>query len=432
MQASDVVPVVALVVLLAIAYRHPRGSIEAGGGLLAAGATVATGALTGGGLRSELGHLGPVVGFLAAILVVADQCRAEGLFDAIGARLAGRPGRQLLGLVFVVAVLVTATLSLDATVVLLTPVVVAATALRPGVRVAGELACVRLANSASLVLPVANLTNLLAMPRLHLTFGAFFVRMLPGWLVVLGVEYVVLQWFARRQPSPQRAGEPEAGRPADRSPGQPDRRTLPPLPRLPLVVVAVMLVGFAVASPFGVPPVWVALVAALVLAGRNLARRRTAAVRVARSAHLPFAVFVLCLGIVVAALARGGFGDAVARVIPTAGPGGGLGLRHLLLLAAIGAVVANLVNNLPATLLLVPLAAPLGTTALLGLLIGINVGSSMTWTGSLANLLWRRTLHASGRPVPSRAFHLAGVLASPVAIVLAVAVLDGWTRLIGT
>ena len=46
-----------------------------------------------------------------------------------------------------------------------------------------------------------------------------------------------------------------------------------------------------------------------------------------------------------------------------------------------------------------PLLAPLGTPAVLAALLGLNIGSGLTWTGSLANLLWRRTLvrTASGR-----------------------------------
>ena len=59
-------------------------------------------------------------------------------------------------------------------------------------------------------------------------------------------------------------------------------------------------------------------------------------------------------------------------------------------------VLANLLTNLSATLLLVPMLAPLGTTAVLAALLGLNIGSGLTYTGSLANLLWRRTLVRHG------------------------------------
>ena len=61
----------------------------------------------------------------------------------------------------------------------------------------------------------------------------------------------------------------------------------------------------------------------------------------------------------------------------------------------IAAVLANLINNLPATLvLLAALGASPAAGAVLAILIGVNVGPNLTYTGSLATLLWRRVLHA--------------------------------------
>ena len=77
---------------------------------------------------------------------------------------------------FVVAALTTAVLSLDATVVLLTPVVLATT-VRAGVRDRPHVyACAHLSNSASLLLPVSNLTNLLAFSASGLTFSQLRAR----------------------------------------------------------------------------------------------------------------------------------------------------------------------------------------------------------------------------------------------------------------
>ncbi len=70
------------------------------------------------------------------------------------------------------------------------------------------------------------------------------------------------------------------------------------------------------------------------------------------------------------------------------------------MIALVATALANVVNNLPATLLLVPLVAPLGVTAVMAALIGLGVGSGLTYTGSLANLLWRRTLRRPGMTRP--------------------------------
>ena len=122
---------------------------------------------------------------------------------------AGRP-RRLLAVVFGTAAVTTAVLSLDTTVVLLTPVVFA-TASRLGVRARPHLyACAHLANSASLLLPVSNLTNLLAFAMSGLAFGRFAALMALPWLAVIGVEYVVFGRFFGTDLAP---GRPRAGRP---------------------------------------------------------------------------------------------------------------------------------------------------------------------------------------------------------------------------
>jgi arsenical pump membrane protein len=95
--------------------------------------------------------------------------------------------------VFVVASVVTAVLSLDATVVLLTPVVFATAAalrVRPKPHV---YACTHLANSASLLLPASNLTNLLAFADSGLSFARFAALMSLPWVVAIGVEYAVFR-----------------------------------------------------------------------------------------------------------------------------------------------------------------------------------------------------------------------------------------------
>ena len=78
----DGVPLAALLVLLAVAYLHPREWVEAAVAVGCGGAALATGTLGERGLRAETGRLLPVVAFLMAILVVAECCRAAGLFTA--------------------------------------------------------------------------------------------------------------------------------------------------------------------------------------------------------------------------------------------------------------------------------------------------------------------------------------------------------------
>lgn len=373
----------------------------------AAGLVIATGAISLGHAREEAARLGPVVGFLAAVLVLAHFCDVEGLFQACGAwmarRAAGSPGR-LLGAVFVLASVITAVLSLDATVVLLTPVVFA-TAARAGVRARPHLyACAHLSNTASLLLPVSNLTNLLAFETSGLSFTRFALLMTLPWLVAIGAEYVVFRRFfaddLRIAAQPSGPGE------------------TPELPLFALVTVGCTLAGFAVASAVGVEPAWVAAAGALVLAGRSLVRRKATPLTVVRASAPAFLAFVLALGIVVRAVVDNGLADALDRIVPS-----GSGLLALLGVAVLAAVLANLINNLPAVLVLLPLTAAAGPGAVLAVLLGVNIGPNLTYAGSLATLLWRRIVHRHEHDVGLGEFTRLGLLATPAALVPAVAAL---------
>ncbi|MFD4576244.1 ArsB/NhaD family transporter [Streptomyces sp. NPDC058417] len=414
--------VVLLAASLGWAVLRPAGRSEALVAVPAALLAVALGLVSPEHALSEAERLGPVVGFLAAVLVLAHLCAVDGLFTWCGAWMAhhaaGRP-RRLLTSVFVLASVVTAVLSLDATVVLLTPVVLA-TATRMGARARPHLyACAHLSNTASLLLPVSNLTNLLAFTASGLTFTRFAALMALPWLVAIAAEYVVLRrFFAADLP----AGDLGAGAAAPEAEGAPEVR----LPLFALVTVGCTLAGFVAASAVGVEPAWAAFAGALVMAVRALARRRVTPLTVVREAAPGFLAFVLALGIVVRAVVDHGLADALRHVLPD-----GTGLLALLGLAALAAVLANLINNLPAVLVLVPLTAPAGAGAVLAVLIGVNIGPNLTYAGSLATLLWRRVVQAHEERVSVGEFTRVGLLAVPAALVPAVLALWASLRVIG-
>jgi arsenical pump membrane protein len=125
-------------------------------------------------------------------------------------------------------------------------------------------------------------------------------------------------------------------------------------------------------------------------------------------------VFVLGLAVVVRAASDHGLQSAVDALLPH-----GSGLPELLAIAAVSAVVANLVNNLPATLIILPVVAAAGAGgpgAVLAMLIGVNVGPNLTYVGSLATLLWRRVLHAHDTDVDLGEFVRLGALTVPAAL----------------
>jgi arsenical pump membrane protein len=396
---SEAVALLVLAASLVAAITRPRWApdwtVAAGGALL----LLATGVLSFHGARSAVSNLGPTVGFLAALLVLADGCRRAGLFDALGAGMAlGSRGRpvQLLAMVFLAAAGTTAVLSLDATVVLLTPIVFA-TAARLRVNPRPHVyACSHLANSASLLLPVSNLTNLLAFRASRLSFPRFAALMVLPWLVAVMIEWLVLR----------RAFAGDLQRPPTRS----IRVQRPQPPWFALVVVAFALGGFALSSLISVAPVWIAAAAALAL----VLRERPRPVEVVRAAEPTFLAFVLGLGMVVQAASQHGLSTAVDSLLPQ-----GTSLPVLLAVAAVSAVVANLVNNLPATLIILPVAASSGPGAVLAMLVGVNIGPNLTYVGSLATLLWRRIVHAHDQETDIGEFTRLGLQTVPLALMAA-------------
>jgi arsenical pump membrane protein len=193
-----------------------------------------------------------------------------------------------------------------------------------------------------------------------------------------------------------------------------------------LVVVALTLGGFVIAEAAGVAPAWAALAGAVVMAIRSLARRHTTPIAIVRAVNVPFLVFVLALGVVVQAVMENGVSDRMTAVLPS-----GLGLVALLAYATVAAVLANVVNNLPATLVLVPLVASSGPVAVLAVLIGVNIGPNLTYVGSLSNLLWRSVLRRYDVSASVGEYTRLGLCTVPTALVAAVLALWAGAQLLG-
>ena len=236
---------------LAVAIARPSPVNEAAAAGAGSVLLVAVGAIGLTQAWDSVRRLGPIVGFLAALLLIAEGCRREGLFAALGEVMARRSRsdpRRLLGIVFAVASGVTIVLGLDATVVLLPPIVIAtATRLRSSPR-APAYACAHLANSASLLLPVSNLTNLLAFGATGLSFARFGLLMALPTVAAIAVEWAVIS--RRFEPDRVSATAPGDDPPAGR------------LPWFACAVLVLTLTGFALSSLFSLAPVWVAVAGA--------------------------------------------------------------------------------------------------------------------------------------------------------------------------
>ena len=403
-------PILLVALVLVFAIVRPRGLPEIVIAGPAAVIVLLTGVVTLDEAREELTSMAPTVVFLVAVLVLAHAADALGVFRWVSQILQQKSladPHRLLIYVFGAAALTTAVLSLDATVVLLTPAVIAAARSIGASTRPHSYASAHLSNSASTLLPVSNLTNLIAFAATGLTFLHFTALMALPWVVTIAVEYLIFRLFFRSELARGDSAEPPV---AARS---------APAPILPLTVIGMTLLGFAVSGFFGIEPAWIAVVGASVLGAIALARHRTTTAKMLYAADLWFCAFVLVLGIIVAGVANGPVGEWIAQILP-----GGTSYGSLLFVAAVAAVASNLVNNLPATLLMI---AALGTAAppalVLAMLIGVNLGPNLTYVGSLATMLWRRVATSAGAPPTLATFTLLGVITTPLTLLAAVSAL---------
>ena len=133
------------------------------------------------------------------------------------------------------------------------------------------------------------------------------------------------------------------------------------------------------------------------------------------------------MGVIVQGVVDNGLGRGLTHLVPD-----GSSLPALLVTAAVAAVLANLINNLPAVLALLPVAASVGPGTLLAVLIGVNLGPNLTYVGSLATLLWRRIVHEhDGDPGLAR-FTVLGLRAVPTTLIASTVALWVGLQVIGS
>lgn len=316
---------------------------------------------------------------VAGLLLIGGAAAEDGLFEAIGARLARSrlgPRGLLVALLGLVAA-VTAVLNLDTSVVFLTPVLVLAARARGIDERPFLYGSVFMANAASLLLPGSNLTNLLVLRRDPQDGGSFAAHMLPAWLAActITVTFVTLAFRARGA-------------------GQQFRGALPPL-RLGLGAAATFAAALLVVV-LPNPAIPVLAVGVVVTALRRLRPRLDA-----RMLAILFSV-TLALG-------------TCARLWN--GPAGLLGSSGAWTTAGIGAAASLVANNLPATVLLT--AGPLPHPD--ALLLGLDLGPNLAVTGSLSAVLWLQAARAVEARPSIATYTRLGVVLVPLTLAATVA-----------
>ncbi|WP_329415716.1 SLC13 family permease [Nocardia vinacea] len=380
-------------------------------GLFAAGLLcVVTGLLPRAEAADNMRRIGPLLLFLCSVIILAELTRQAKVFDVIAHRLAilGRgyyPALFLLCVLFAAAT--TILLNLDTTAVLLTPVMLALAvpARIPPLPLA--MTTLWLANTASLLLPVSNLTNLLAADRVALRATDFAARMWAPQLVSIAATMVCLWvWYWRR-------GRRETDRYVPPEPIRPENareRTL-------LYTTAGACLLFILAIPFVGDRIGIAATLAAAIAVVAFAIFDRSSLRLSL---IPWQllVFVVGLFLVVPTLSRFGLADVMHALI-----GHDSGVVGAYRAAGAGAGLSNVANNLPAYTAGEAVVSEENRNQLLALLIGTNVGPIVTPWASLATLLCLEFCRTHGVRVPMPRFVLTGLGLAVVATTGAVAVL---------
>jgi len=351
---------------------------------LGAAAAIAAAITAPADAHSAFTQAWPAFALVAGLLLVGSAAARQGLFEATGALVARAPGGPvvlLCGLLLVDAA-VTVVLNLDTAVVFMTPVLLHAARRRRLADGPFLYGAAFMANSASLLLPGSNLTNLIVLAREHISGATFAGRVAPAWAVTvaLTIAFVAIVFRSSLASTVHDAGEPTVFR----------------LRALVAVAAAATLV---LVLPRPALPVLALGIVASLTAGVG--------VRDALRAANP----LLLLGVLGVAVTLGTLARAadIGHLLAHAG-------RWETAWVAAGAAV--LVNNLPAAVML-SAHLPAHPRALL---LGLDLGPNLAVTGSLSAVLWYQVATAEGARPSIVRYSLYGIVLAPLTIVAALLV----------
>jgi arsenical pump membrane protein len=405
--------VVSIVAIIARPYRVPEAAVAVSGAAMMLVAGVVSPADAASSLA---GSWNVFLYFLGMLLVaaIADQAGVFGWLAGVATRAAGGSAARLLLAVFGLGVLTTVIFSNDATALMLTPVVFVLVRRLDLPPKPFAFACALVANSASLLFPVANPANVLVLNAVPMTLGAFWGRLLIPGIAALAVTVAGTRFFfradLRRRFTPP-AADPVAGT------GRGFRATFGGL--------AALGAAYGLGSWYGVPLGLVALAGAGLLAMIGLVAGTLDSRKVCREVAwgiFPFlaGMLVLITGVQTAGLARL-LGELVLRAAEFGGGVGGV-------FAALGtALGSNVINNLPMALVAANTlhAAPIDPSTRRSLaaavMLGVDIGPNLTVVGSLSTMLWLLLLRRGGLEISGLQYVRVGIALTPPMLLAAVA-----------
>lgn len=403
---------------LFLVIRRPWNLNTGVSALLGALLALLAGSITLVDVESVIGIVWDATLALVAIMVISTLLEQAGFFRWAAlhlARRAGGSGRGLFVAVILLATAVSAFFTNDATVLIVTPIVLEMVeALGFGHRalLPFAMACGFMADAMSIPLAVSNLTNMIVVRYFDLSFARFALMMLLPSLACLGVTTLVLLGYYRRE-IPRRVDASGLGEPAAAIRD-------PFLFRVGVAVVCGMILAFLFnRTAFHVPTSAIMTIGAVLLLLAALRNRVVEPWPAIRRAPWHVVAFALGMYLVVFALGKAGLTGMVAGLLQGL-TARGLGVTVLgtgLLVALLSAGVNNLPGVLIGTLAVATTGAAgaIGEGMVMATVIGADIGPKLTPIGSLATLMWLHILEGRGLSVSwGRYLRTALVITPPV------------------
>jgi arsenical pump membrane protein len=355
--------------------------------------------------------------FFLGLMIISVVAEQAGFFQWCAARatqMAGSKGPALLSVVFALGALITAFFSNDATALILTPLVFAVVKrhhLNPLPFVFG---CAFVANSASMLLPVSNPVNLLAVEKFHLTLGQYLKFLFLPSLLILVVNLLLFRWIFSRSLMP-----------VDHNDQPEELPVIDGFFKFTTAGLVVTALGYIMVSIYGFPLAYPAMGGAIILLTGGFAYKRLKIKTVTGGISWSIFLFIFALALLVKGLENAGIiqliADALSR-LAAYGP-----LQALLSVTLGTALGSNIVNNWSMMMISVSSLDALSSqsglyhhTLVYGAIMGADIGPNLTILGSLSSMLWLVLLRQRGLDIRPMQYFKLGIIVTPILLLIGV------------
>lgn len=359
-----------------------------------------------------------------AVIIISLLLDESGFFEWAALHVAkwgGGKGKLLFSYIVLLGATVAALFANDGAALILTPIVIAmllALGFNKGTTLAFVMAAGFIADTASLPLIVSNLVNIVSADFFNIGFTEYASIMVPVDIAGIVATLVMLHWFFRKD-IPNQYDVKKLSEPAL---AIKDMTTF----KAGWLVLLLLLIGFFILEPLGIPVSAIAAIGALILWVIAAKGRTINTKKVLRGAPWQIVIFSLGMYLVVYGLRNAGLTNYLSEILNYLADKG-------LWIATIGtgfitAFLSSIMNNMP--MVLIGALSIEGSDAtgviqqamIYANVIGADLGPKITPIGSLATLLWLHVLSQKNMTITWGYYFKTGIIMTiPVLIVTLVA-----------